>query len=108
MFCFKVIADNGGIKFMRFNDIDGRSIPMFKYDWCEDDFNFVDSNGNQYNSAQIKSATFFDDDKNSYLDIYDAEGVLQEQNAKSIIVDSEDDISKIRKYIWNHLCNNLK
>lgn len=108
MFCFKVIVDNGVTKFVRFNDIDGRSSPMFKFDWCDDDFDFVDSKGNQYNSAQIKSATFFDDGKNSYLNIYDAEGVLQGQNAKSIIVDSEDDIAKIRKYIWNHLCNNLK
>lgn len=106
MFCFKVIADNGVTKFMRFNDIDGRSSPMFKFDWCEDDFDFVDSKGDRYNSAQIKSVTFFDDDKSIYLDVYDAdaEGDLQEQNAKSIIVDNADDIAKIKNYIWNHLC----
>ena len=108
MFCFKAVVENGVTKYLRFNIVDENRRPMFKFDWCGDDFDFVDSKGNQYNSAQIKSATFFDDGKNSYLNIYDAEGVLQGQNAKSIIVDSEDDIAKIWKYILNHLCNNLK
>ena len=58
MFCFKVIVDNGVTKFVRFNDIDGRSSPMFKFDWCDDDFDFVDSKGNQYNSAQINRQLF--------------------------------------------------